>query len=195
MKEKKYRIEIQEKPTVEFYDEFLYVAAKYREILKKPKLKAKRLTREIEKYILYVLVCGMLLFLLKRNNMDILSIVLWIILLLYLVLAGIFLWSVQRKIKMYFKNLEPSVIEINSTGVALKKRKQTVSISWNSIAAIMIYHYSICLLPKDASSIMIGFDVEYKEEFLKAVTAYKRQNLVIDNSNLYCSDRRESFND
>jgi len=106
------------------------------------------------------------------------------------VIAALFLLSIfvagyysaiKKSIKAYLQNDLKQVINITDKGIELKQDKNSVKINWKSIAYIVINKYSICVLPKKETDIMIALSTDYKKEFLKGIKKYKKEGLVVDN--------------
>ena len=60
-----------------------------------------------------------------------------------------------------------------------------VKLPWEVIEYIIINKYSICVLPKNFSAILIGIEISAKDEVYKALKKYKKLNLLVDNSDKY----------
>ena len=61
----------------------------------------------------------------------------------------------------------------------------TVKLPWEAIEHIIINKYSICVLPKNFSAILIGIEIGAKDDVYKSLKKYKKLDLLVDNSNRY----------
>lgn len=61
----------------------------------------------------------------------------------------------------------------------------TVKLPWKSIEYIIINKYSICVLPKNFSAILIGIEIGSKDDVYQSLKKYKKLDLLVDNSSRY----------
>ena len=61
----------------------------------------------------------------------------------------------------------------------------TVKLLWKSIEYIIINKYSICVLSKNFSAILIGIEIGSKDDVYQALKKYKKLDLLVDNSSRY----------
>lgn len=180
------KIEINEKPNKNFYDEFLSVSIKYRKILKNPNIKIKKITRELIKLIIMALLTLIFLIVSYVYFKDTLFMFLTGIIFLLLIYTVMYYIAINKRIKLFENDKSKSVINIDLDGIELiKENSQDVKLNWEQIKFILINKETICLIPKNPSFIMIALNTEYKDEFLEGVYKYNKENLIVDNTNLY----------
>ena len=56
---------------------------------------------------------------------------------------------------------------------------------WDAIEYIIINKYSISILPKNFACIALFVEINSKDELITALKKYKKEELLIDNSNKY----------
>ncbi len=175
------KIEIKKKPKKEFYDEFLYVTGNYKKIKDNPYKKVRLLTKETKKIYSFIMVFFALFILAYLRYGD--KLYLFVIAALFLLSIFVigYYSAIKKSIKLYLNNDIKQTINITDKGIELTGNSKTIKINWKSIAYIIINEYSICILPKKQTEIMIALSTDYKKEFLKGIKKYKKEDLVIDN--------------
>lgn len=166
-----------------FYDEFFYIRGRYHSIIKKPSQKVEGLTKSIKRSILITIIVFVItLFGFWVGVSYYLSILCFIS--LFITLAC--LYFANKSLKTSIEEKSGSTINIDEHGIELvKKDNFTAKIEWPMIDKIIINHYSICVFPKQVTSLMIAVTSQYKKEFLEAMKQYQKEHLIIDNSHLY----------
>lgn len=179
------KIEINEKPDRKFYDELLYVTSYYKKIKKKPNKKITTITKELMKdigIILLLLLIELFFYFEYQDNIFLFMIGFIGLILIFFIL---YLIAVQKRIKDFLKDNTKTIISINESGVELVKENiQHIQVDWNSIDFILINKYSICLLPKNITNIIIALDTKNKKEFLEGIKKYDKDDLIVDNTEL-----------
>ena len=180
----KMKIKVNERGPKDYYDEFLYIAFRYKDFKKKPERKAYRLTSFLLVLIPITILCMILTIIMYINTKDILDIVL-ITLLVFIFLVSLKYFIVTKKHLNYFMNYQgEKIIDIDSDGIKYLDNQKSISVNWSNILKIIINKYSICVLPKD-TNILIFIYNGYFEELLQGLKKYHKEDLIIDNRHLY----------
>ncbi len=179
------KIEVKERGSKEFYDEFLAVMQNYNNLIKKPQKKVSNQSVSILKlgiYAFITLTVYILIHLFGDLKMETYIIILFaIIFLIVIILYGM----VQSKIKRLQSYKGTITIDFSKEGITYYSEKENYKLNWDDIKYIVINHYSICFLPKESMKILIGINIEYQKEVLKAIDKYQKNDMLVDNSNLY----------
>lgn len=169
-----------------FYDEFLFIGAFYKRIMKNPKKKVRQLSNN---YKIGLSICiGYILLLLLLCSWTGYNLFDFFCIGMFLILAIIYIRginAVKKRLKAYEENRSESIFELTEKEVKIEKNSQKLMLEWNSIEKVLINHYSIAFIPKDETLIVIGISSEYKDEIIKEIKKLKKDELLVDNSNLY----------
>jgi len=183
------KIEIQNGPKEDiknFYDEFFYIRRKYKKIRKNPKQKIKGITEFTTVYFIFFFVLFLCTLSYTFQFRETIYYFLCFVCFIYIFISIIDLILINKNIKVSIQETSNSIINIDESGIELiKKDNYTAKIEWQMIDKIIINHYSICIFPKQVTSLMIAFHAKYKKEFLEAIKQYQKEELIIDNSHLY----------
>ena len=168
-----------EKGNKKYYEEIMYISSNYYIFKKRPKTKAHSL---VKVFIFYIILFSLIfLSCLFIPNLYILSVIAFIILIIYIYL----LVETKYKLREFMKH-NNSIITIDETGIENKEENETSSkLYWDAIEYIIVNKYSISVLPKNFAHFAIFIEISSKEEILKALEKYNKTNLLIDNSNKY----------
>ena len=168
-----------EKDNKKYYEEFMYIASSYYIFKKRPKTKVRSLINIYRFYIIIFFILSIVFIFIPR--LDYLSPIFFT-----LFCFGIYLFVESKyRLREYLKG-EDSLIQIDEAGIAnICADKMTVKLPWKSIEYIIINKYSICVLPKNFSAILIGIEIGSKDDVYQALKKYKKLNLLVDNSSRY----------
>ena len=175
------KIEINKRGSKEYYDEFLYIATKYRKYQQNPKTKTYRLTRFLAIYLCMALFAGALNLLFYFKNKESLHLMVAGMLGLMLILYLRYYVTVDRRIKAYLEDDGSKTIEFTDEYVGYKDENKDIRTSWNDLSCILISQYSICFIPKNQSDILISISREYEDEVRKGLQEVDKEYLVVEN--------------
>lgn len=180
------KIEIKERGCNNFYDEFLFVLFNYKKIVKNPQKKVKRISQSSICYLIVSLVILALFTILYLNEKSYKTYLLIIYLFSFLSVFSIIYYLIIKKRINTLKNVKGTIIiEFNDNEIKYISNDNKYEIKWDNIKYIIINNYSICFIPKKINNILIGIDKKYIKEVRDAVKKYKKDKILIDNSNLY----------
>jgi len=179
------KIEIVEKLSKDSYHEILSVVLNYYKVRKNPYKKVNLIIPFLKILLFCILLMSFFIILYtliqKPLNLFTYFIQTFIKGLFFLIL---FLFFFNLILKKSLKS-KLSVV-IDDTGIEQRVNdKQDLKIQWNNIKVIIINKHSICVIPNSAKLGLLGLDIIHKEEFLSALFHFNKQNLILDNSNLY----------
>ena len=162
-----------------YYNEVWYIASKYNKIKNNPKMKVYSLTNyRIMQIFGGILLCIICAFLSRKDTF-------------YSVMLGFFgFYSLliliitilnNSRLNEYLKNWTPKTIEIDNDGVHYQDDVKSFITKWDDIIYVIINKESICFLPKTNNNYIITMSIMYKDEVLKAINKYQKEELVVDN--------------
>ena len=172
-------IESKEKGNKKYYEEIMYISSNYYIFKKRPKTKVHSLINVYRLDIILLFI--MFIILLFIPSISYLSAIPFTMLFIYAYL----LVEAKYRLREYLKSGD-SIIKIAEDGIEnVCDDKMTVKLPWEAIEHIIINKYSICVLPKNFSAILIGIEISAKDDVYKALKKYKKLDLLVDNSNRY----------
>ena len=176
------KIEVKERGSKNYYDEFLYIISNYRKFRKNPNKKVHRLTINLLVYdilLLFSIIILLLFYVVDKDHLFIFLIgmlsLLFIFMLLYLIMINI-------RIKQFMSSTETKIININNVGVEYADNEKNIRIKWEEVAFIIINKHTICFLPKARTNILISLTTKYRKEVIKGLDKYNKTSLLIDNN-------------
>ena len=181
----KMKLEYEEIESKKFYDEFLYITYKYNSIKKNPKQKVKRYTDYL---LLYVIVYILIIVLIFVSNIDIKDAF------GYFLLGGASIMTINYLyyLKVYKKLIKESVkskpkikININEDTIHYIEENREYKLKWDVISNVIINKYTITIISKDNSRLLISIPLNYKDDIITCLKKYKKEKLLIDNTELY----------
>ncbi len=177
------KIELNEKSDRNFYDELLYIINFNQRIRKKPTKRISTMTKELTRLIILsiaILIVSTTLFISYNDKVMLL---LTIIVFLILILLVYYLLNISKMINTYLCNESTSTININNSGIELINNHQKMKMNWNMVSEVLINKYSIYLMPTNLNDVSIALSTKNKDKFLVAMKKYKKDDLIIDNTN------------
>ena len=92
-------------------------------------------------------------------------------------------YSSNKLIKKSVKEKTDSLIILNNKTIKFTNNNTKISLetTWEDIYLIIITKYCISFLPNDISKQMITLPIDYKEDILKEIKKYKKEDLIIYN--------------
>ena len=175
------KIEVNKRSSKEYYDEFLYIASKYRMFQQNPKTKTYRLTRFLTLYLGMALFAGVLNLLFYFKNGEILHLMVAGMLGLMLFLYVRYYVTVEKRIKAYMEDDGSKTIEMTDEYVGYKDDSKDIRISWNDLSSVLFSRYSICFIPRNQTDILISISREYEDEIRKGLEEVDKEYLITEN--------------
>lgn len=189
------KLEINELPTENFYDELLYIQGNYRQFFKKPTKKVKGLTKMIKNSFLILLFSLFLIFCISigsvlYTNQEIDGNFLFnlVSIILACLIFSLFLYIlVKHTIKQNIKNYVNSTVNIDQEGIEILYHNDghSIKMNWEEIQYILVNDHTICALPKSITAFMIIIDRKLQDPIIRSIKKYGKESLIIDNSHLY----------
>ncbi len=176
------KIEVKEKGSKEYYDELLYIVSN-NVLQKNPHKKIKRITThaiQLGIISLLILIPFTVLYILSPTAMYLIVIILFTI---CVILSVVYYILITKKIELIANTNQNSIFEINKEGITIKVAKQQHHLDYKEIDNIIINKYTICFMSTTNQSLYTR--IEYKDEVIGALTKYKQDKLIVDNTNLY----------
>lgn len=180
------RIEVKER-NVSYYDEIMYISLFMKKIIANPFNKVKGLSKYYKMQVVFwgcvTLLYLILTFITKFEGGFIYMV--WFCLIFFIIsLRGLI--HVKKSLKNYSLIDNVSVFEMNNEIISITGVDETlISIKWDSVRNILISKNSIVFIPKENVGVLLTVSMEYVKDVLDAINKYKKNELVIDNRNLY----------
>ena len=182
------KIEIKEKDK-NFFDECLYIRTYINKVMKKPKKKvcaaSKFFLRGLILYIIYSLIFiiwGIV------EGFDVTKIICSVVFVWFTCIMIYNNYIIRKNINMYMNDgAIKSEFEINEKAIILKNNDKSIELNWDLVKYVIINKESISFIPitQTFDSIVMFISTKYKDDVMDAIKKYKKEELVIDNSNLY----------
>lgn len=179
------KIEVKERGTRSFYDEFLYIAFNYRSFRKRPHKRAYRLTSYLIGNECFVLLAIILFALSYKEGSDVVDVFLMGMFAFLFIYILFYLIITIKRIKSFMNTKGSKTINITEYGIEYSDEDKTLKLAWNDTQSVIISKYSICFLPKVMTGALISVTVNYKDEIIKCLRKYQEESLLADNSSLY----------
>ncbi len=179
------KIEVKERGSKSYYDEFLFVVNKYRSLLKKPNVKVSKLTVFLKQYLLLILLSIIIFIASYIFTYDILFILFTGMLSILFIFSIYYLILINKRINYLMNETGSKIININKDYVEYSDEDKSYKVKWENIKYVIINKYSICFMPYLKSEILISISTDYKDKILNAIKKYQKEKILIDNSNLY----------
>lgn len=175
------KIEVTERGSKDYYDEFLYVASKYSDFIKNPNRRVYRLTKYL--YVLEALIVLFLILLMifYHNFRDTIYLFLMGSIAFLSLFVALYILLVHKRIKTYMNASGKRIINMTKTGISYKDDNKTLTINWQDIERVLINKYSICFLPTDKNDIFITVSTDYQKWVLKGLKKFDKMHLIIEN--------------
>lgn len=165
------------------YDELMYILENIKRIHKNPNKKVKLFTKNyILLFIIEALILLLNIFLL--NNGKFWYIYFGIIIMIILISIILFINGLL-KIKYYQKNSRDTTISVNKDEILMDHSDYLLKYKWDDIKYIIANKYSICIIPKVLPGLVMCFPTYSKDDIIKMINKFKKENLFIDNTDLY----------
>jgi hypothetical protein len=170
----------------DFFNELLYISAKWPNLIKNPTTKVHSITKVFSVYLIIGLIMLIGFILLYLNITKWIFLVIIFFMSIYFFISLYFLLDTLRYINKELKDETDSDLTINTSGVRLTRGKKIdYKIDYKDIMYVLINNHSIVFLPKEKSKLMIGLSSKYKDEIIKEFKKMNKDELIIDNSDQY----------
>ena len=179
------RLEVKERGTKEYYDEFLYVVSKYKNFKKNPRRKAYQFTKYLFFYNIFVFFTLLLNFYFYLDNKDLIFIFMTGALTVTLLIQVIYLILCKKRLKLFLNTAGVRTIEFNEQGIEYIDDDKNLRVKWEDLKYVIINKYSICMLPKAILQGFTSVSTKYKENVIEGLKKYNMESILIDNSSLY----------
>ena len=173
------KIEIKERGSKQYYDEFLYIMFRYKDFKKRPFQKAYCLTNCLLVLIFISLIVSIFSAILYFENRNVWYICILILFFLIFIFSLTIYIDSLRRIKYLINNDDTKIINITLDKVIYMDSNQKIEIKWSDIQNVIINRYSICFFTK-TTNIVLSTSIKYKENILNAIKKYHKEKLVID---------------
>ena len=175
-----------EKGSKDYYNEFVFVSTNYKKILNSPKMKVKNI---VNQYILVLILSLVVLSFITYNiiidNYSYFDVVILTIFSCIILLYGLMLLKIKNNIKLYLNSKGSTTIIIDEDGIKKSCDRDDILLKWCNVAYVIINKYSICFIPKELPSFLLGIPIEYKDKIVKGIEKYDKTSILIDNSGMY----------
>ena len=179
------RLEVKEHGSKEYYNEFLYVAAKYNKIKKNPRRKVYNFTK-------YLIVYNVLVFLMVILSLHFYFSTYSTVYMFYvgafsgaLAIQIGYLYKCRKRINLLLNTKGVRIIEFSASGIEYIDDDKNIRVKWDDIKYVVINKYTICIIPKIVINGFTSIDTKYKEEIIATLKKYNKLSLLIDNSDYY----------
>lgn len=175
------KLEINKRGNKEYYDEFLYLTFNYKKIRNNPHKKIKRLTMSGYSYFGISFILSLLLFILYILKKDNLYLYLTVFFLILMIISVFYIMMILTKIKKS-RNIEgTNIFEITNSFIRIESSGKELKLNWDEIKYIIFGKNTISFIPNNISKPFITTNIMYKEEIIKTLKEYKKEELIIYN--------------
>ena len=176
------KLEINDRGTKEYYDEFLYIANNKNKFRSNPYSKVGKASTSAFIYSGISLVLGLLflvLYMLDKNNIYLYVIIFFGFIFL---LSLLLIFLVFKRLNLLVNTKGVIVLEIDDKGIEISKDDIKYDVLWDEISNVIINKLTISFIPIDNSKAFITIDIKYKKEIVSVIKELKKDSLLIDNS-------------
>ncbi|MBR2731796.1 MAG: hypothetical protein IKD72_07410 [Clostridia bacterium] len=165
-----------------YYREFLVVSANYRRLIRQPSCRLRNPFRE---YLVLLIVGCLLLGLLGAvtgfadfDAPTVAALVLWGVIMLLCIFRLIRLFQLCAALAHDPKD---AVLTLDAEGIELDRAgTQTMRLAWSGVAFVRVFRESICILPKERTSLLFAIDRKYEAQILNELKAQHPEILIIE---------------
>ncbi|MBR4619272.1 MAG: hypothetical protein IKO49_08210 [Bacilli bacterium] len=178
------KLEISERGNFSYYDEFLYIMSNIKKISSNNKIKVKKLTSVAFIYsaISFIFTLVFLLFyILKKDNLYFYILCFFSFIFIFSV---VYFVMILNKIKQLRGEEGTIIFEITEDCVRVEKNGVECKLNWNEITSVIINKNTICFIPRELK-VLVAISKDYKEQVVSILKKFKKDSLLVDNSNLY----------
>lgn len=173
----------------EFFDECMFIQMNIRYVMKKPHRKVWYARKYCLSWAAVALAAILLILsngLLHGIRVPEIFFIMFFGYYAFILIYNYFVINKNVNSYMNDENLE-NTFEITKEHISLENKKQNIELSFDSIKYIIINKETISFIPKEinATSIVMFISTKYKDDVMTALKKYKKEELVIDNSELY----------
>ena len=179
------RLEVKERGSKEYYDEFLYVVSRHKKFKKNPRRKAYQFTKYLVFYNIFTFFVLLLNFYFYIDTKKTIFIFMTGALTLALMIQIVYLFVCRKRIKLLLKTKGVRIVEFNEDGIEYIDDDKNIRVKWEDIKYIILNKYTICVLPKMIVNGFISINGKYKDEIVDTLEKYNKIDMFIDNSHYY----------
>jgi len=174
------KIEIPERGSKEYYDEYLYILTKYKKLINNPHIKITKLTNESFRLCLLSIIMTILMFIIFIINTDNkVFLYLGIFFILLIILSVIYYYIITTNINKLRSNKGLITIEFNKDKIQYITKDKQLDILWDDIKYIIINKYTITFIPYEINKTILSINITYKEELFKILKKLKKEDLIV----------------
>ena len=173
------KIDIDNAGTKDYYDEFLFIVNNRKKICSNLNAKVYKLSYVACRYlaISFIIFLIFLFSYLKFNK--VLHLCITILFLCLIILSIIYLLLIRKRINLLLNSFSKTTLTIEKEYILVQSNEQEYKLNFNEVKGIIIGNYTISFIPKDMKKKFITIRIEYKDEILKTLEKYKKDNLII----------------
>ncbi len=167
--------------TKDYYEEYYYVAANQKKVLKQPRSKINHFTTSllISTILFTALVALSWIFAYHDTYLKVLNIILTIF---AASLFGIIIY-ISNRFKRLVALKPHCQLEITSDAIELKASDDSVNhLSWDRVKYVIINKNSVIFFPVSKAFPVIGVPADYKDKIIAEVTKLEHFELIRDNT-------------
>ena len=173
------RLEVTERGSKKYYDEFLYLAINYKKISNNSykKIRGLSLSAYLYSFISIVFVATFLvLYLLNKDNLYMGIMIFFIVL---FIMSILYLMLIYRKIRISGNIKGTNILEITDSYVKIEAQNTKIEYKWDEIKNIKIGKYTINFIPKDNTKPFITTNMIYIDQVMDTLKKYSKEDLII----------------
>jgi len=165
------------------YDEMMYILENIKRIHKNPHKKVKSFTNNyIKLFIFELLILLLNLFLLKNGKFWYIYLGVFIMIIFISVIMFI---NGRMRMKYHQKNSCDTTISSDAEEIKMENKNYTYTFKWNDIKYIISNKHSISIIPESLPGLVVCLPIDAKTNVIKMIKKYKKENIFIDNEELY----------
>lgn len=178
------KLEISERGNFSYYDEFLYIMSNIKKISSNNKIKVKKLTSVAYIYTAISFIFMLIFFISYIVKKDNLYLYILCFFSFIFVFSIVYLVMILNRIK-YLRSEDGTIIfEITKDYVKVEKNGIECKLNWDEITSVIINKNTICFIPRELK-VLVAISKDYKEQVVSILKKFKKDSLLVDNSNLY----------
>ena len=176
------KIEVNERGSKNYYDEFFFIASYYRKFKKNPHKKAFKMTTFLIMYEIFIIlfIAGTIgIYIMEPDAFHMCMVFTFV---LCFIFCGAYLFLSNKRINEFMNSTGKKIVEINEDGIEYSDDEKNLKLKWDKIEYILVNKYSICFIPNSTTNILISLSTDYKEQAIKGIEDAGKTGLIIDNT-------------
>ena len=171
------KIEVNEKGSNNYYDEFLFLVSNHNKINSNDNIKIKKASSPVYLYLLISILfsIGFLIWFLYSKEVLHLCIMIFFIL-LSLLSCGLLI-LIKKRINFLSSNHRSNIFEISKSGVTVESSDKKYKLNFDEIKKVLIGQHTVTFVPTNNKE-FITTRIEYKDEIVKTLKKYGKDNLL-----------------